>query len=117
LLEGLHQFTNAIRFLTIATTGNAQDFGDLTHPKILVCFIVLHQLVAFLLVGRLQLLKKYVIDYVTILSTGNAIDFGDLTQADFLLPAPTVTEVSNKYYGGTDIRCRIQEHYDLIQTV
>jgi hypothetical protein len=65
---------NNIGYVTIASTGNATDFGDLT-------------------VGRTRIdgtssstrgvfaggYSSGVIDYVTIASTGNATDFGDMT--------------------------------------
>ena len=71
--------TNIIDFITIATEGNAQDFGDLTSAtshgsgmsnSIRGCFA-----------GGASPNKTNVIEFVTIASTGNASDFGDLTVA------------------------------------
>jgi len=71
--------TNIIDFITIATEGNAQDFGDLTAARshgsglsnsIRGCFA-----------GGSSPNKTNVIEFVTIASTGNASDFGDLTLA------------------------------------
>ena len=68
--------TDIIDFITIATEGNAQDFGDLTSARshgsglsnsIRGCFAG----------GSPS--KTNVIEFVTIASTGNASDFGDLT--------------------------------------
>ena len=68
--------TDIIDFITIATEGNAQDFGDLTAARshgsglsnsIRGCFAG----------GSPS--KTNVIEFVTIASTGNASDFGDLT--------------------------------------
>ena len=69
--------TDIIDFITIATEGNAQDFGDLAAARshgsglsnsIRGCFA-----------GGSSPNKTNVIEFVTIASTGNASDFGDLT--------------------------------------
>ena len=68
--------TDIIDYITIATEGNAQDFGDLTAARsngsglsnsIRGCFAG----------GSPS--ETNVIEFVTIASTGNASDFGDLT--------------------------------------
>ena len=67
--------TNVIDYVTIASTGNAVDFGDSTQ-------------IAFERTGTASSTRGLwgggsgplnVIDYVTISTTGNAQDFGDLT--------------------------------------
>ena len=67
---------NVIDFVTIASTGNATDFGDRTTSQrdgfglsneIRACF------------GGGQAGGNDTIDYVTIAQTGNAVDFGNLT--------------------------------------
>ena len=74
--------TNLIDFITIATTGNAQDFGDLTAA-------------GYGMFGYGSSPTRGVfgprstnpgplintLDYVELLSTGNAIDFGDALAA------------------------------------
>ena len=70
---------NTIEYVTIATTGDATDFGDLTNSvktsagasnstRGLVC-------------GGQSPTNTNVIQYITIASTGNATDFGDRTVA------------------------------------
>ena len=66
--------------MTIATLGNAQDFGDLTM-QMQKCLQHLHKCVDYLLVVRLQQGWTNVIDFVTISTAGDATDFGDLTVA------------------------------------
>ncbi len=70
---------NTIDYITIASTGNATDFGDLTQArsdfggastKIRGTFIC----------GRTPSVQN-TIDYVTIASTGDATDFGDAVTA------------------------------------
>jgi hypothetical protein len=84
---GLHPTTearfNTIDYLTIATTGNLTDFGDLTLARygVIGAASTTRGLWAG---GNFNATGAGVvneIDYVTIASTGNATDFGDLTVA------------------------------------
>jgi hypothetical protein len=76
---------NVIEYITIASTGNSTDFGDLTVGR-------------YGLSGTSNATRgifgggdtgslSNIIDYVTIASTGNATDFGDLTIARYALGA------------------------------
>ena len=65
---------NIIDYITIGSTGNATDFGDLTTSDILRGGS--NNTRAVFMGGAPS---NDVIDYVTIGSTGNATDFGDLT--------------------------------------
>jgi len=64
--------TNIIEYFTIASTGNASDFGDLTNT----------QRSSQCLASSTRWVRcggfTNIMDYVTIASTGNAVDFGDL---------------------------------------
>ena len=72
--------SNTIEFITIATLGNGQDFGDLTSsrgdgagfssPTRSVCAM-----------GSGS--SDTVVEYVQIMSAGNALDFGDLNQGTY----------------------------------
>ena len=72
-------FTNIIDYITIATTGNARDFGDLaaarqdTHG--------LSSVTRGIFAGGTPGVEDR-IQYVTISSTGNAFDFGDLLRPE-----------------------------------
>ena len=68
--------TNEINFITIATTGNAVDFGDRTHAVEQATGASSPTRGVF--AGGNPLTN--VIDFVEISSTGNATDFGDLTE-------------------------------------
>ena len=71
---------NTIDYITIQSTGNAIDFGDLFN-KDESGWMLIHQLVDSFL-WRMILPsspKVNVIDYVTTSTLGNAADFGDLT--------------------------------------
>jgi hypothetical protein len=71
--------SNVIDYVTIASAGNATDFGDLTlaRDSISGCSSTTRGVFG----GGNTPTKQNVIDYVTIASTGNATDFGDLTLA------------------------------------
>ena len=76
--------TETIEYITIASIGNALDFGDLTMGRrgagalsspIRACFAAGYQQ------PDASGTRTDRIDYVTIASTGNAIDFGNLTES------------------------------------
>ena len=68
---------NTIDFITIATTGNAQDFGDLTVAQRLGTGFS-NSTRGFKATGDGQSGK---IDFLTIATLGNAINFGSLSQS------------------------------------
>ena len=81
-------FKNNIDYITIASTGNATDFGDLTGNRCLVSAAASDtRACCFGGAGQNQsasndgLTERDFIEYVTIASTGNSTDFGNLTDA------------------------------------
>jgi len=77
---------NTIDYVTISSTGNAQDFGDLTLERQLGLTGGASSSSRGIFgggFGNSPVTVSDVIDYVTISSTGNAQDFGDLTSARF----------------------------------
>jgi hypothetical protein len=77
-------FMNVIDYVTIATTGNATDFGDTTvvNAYLAACASTTRATYA----GGYDGSNAYVsIGYVTIATTGNAISFGNLSVARFFL--------------------------------
>ena len=72
---------NLIEYITISTTGAAQDFGDLTvaRSSISGCSSNVRGVFA----GGVSPSNDNTIDYVTISSTGDATDFGDMTIASY----------------------------------
>jgi hypothetical protein len=73
--------TNTIEYITISSTGNSQDFGDLFQTRRLVssCSSSTRGLFG----GGYAPGFINTIDFITISSTGNAADFGDLTQSRY----------------------------------
>jgi len=70
--------TNTIQYVTIASTGNATDFGDLTLAAQRLGGTSNHTRGVFA-AGKTSESSFLPIDYVTIDTTGNATDFGDLS--------------------------------------
>ena len=70
---------NTMEYITIATTGNATDFGDLTVVRGLLAGMSSPTRGVF--AGGSQPTTMNTIDYVTIATTGNASDFGDMVVA------------------------------------
>ena len=68
---------HTIDFITIASTGNTADFGDLTAARRSFVVVQFH---SWCIYWRYSVSNSNsnIIDYVTIASTGNAVDFGDL---------------------------------------
>jgi len=69
-------YYNTIEYITIASLGNALDFGDLTLTGTQPAGVSSPTRGVF--AGRSSDNEKDVIDYVQIMSTGNAVDFGNL---------------------------------------
>jgi len=93
--------TETIEYVTIASIGNASDFGDLTMGRraagalsspIRACFAAGYQQ------PDASGTRTDRIDYVTIASTGDAIDFGNLTQSGWG-PAAMSNSVRGVYAG------------------
>jgi len=78
-LEGGSYANNVIAYITVATTGNAQDFGDLTTSR--------YEGPTVGSTTRCVFAKGYngynTIDYVAFATTGNATDFGDCQNNDY----------------------------------
>ena len=75
--SGGGNYRNTIDYITIGSTGNATDFGDLTVAR--ASLAGTSNTTRAIFGGGDSGSAVNVIDYVTIGSTGNASDFGDLT--------------------------------------
>ena len=72
---------NIIDFVTIASTGNTTDFGNLTQAREALAGSASKTRALFQ--GGSTGSPKNTIDYVEIASTGNAVDFGNLTSTKY----------------------------------
>ena len=90
---------NVIDYITIATTGNAIDFGDLTvgRQQLAACSNGARGVFG----GGTGVSDYNTIDYITIATAGNAVDFGDLNAATIDLAACS-NGVRGVFGGGTD---------------
>ena len=70
---------NVINYIDITTTGNAQDFGDLTSARLGLGALSNQTRGVFAGGSAGGTNRSNVIDYVTVATTANAQDFGDLT--------------------------------------
>ena len=69
---------NIIDFITIATTGNAKDFGDLQSQRRNGCSVS-SPIRAISWGGKTGTDELTVMDYLNFATTGNGTDFGDNT--------------------------------------
>ena len=92
---------NTVDYITIGSTGNATDFGDLTASKTgaASCASTTRALVGGGYTGSAEV---NVIEYFTIASTGNGTDFGDLRSAH-----------SDNYAGSNKTRALFQADAEL----
>jgi len=74
---------NMMEYITMASTGNAVDFGDITAGLRIGQFTTMNSTRGLYVGGRTAspgtVALHNAIDYVTIQTTGNTTDFGDLT--------------------------------------
>ena len=96
-------FTNIMDYITIPSTGNAIDFGDLTQSKS-GCGSVSSSTRGVFGYGETPGgppggTDVNVMEYITIASTGNAIDFGDLPREGHS-PGPVGNSVRGIFCGG-----------------
>tara|TARA_B100000497_G_C7661848_1_gene398710 strand:- start:429 stop:1556 length:1128 start_codon:yes stop_codon:yes gene_type:complete len=91
---------NLIDYVTIATTGNAVDFGDVSVARVNCAGCASGEGRGVFGGGQNSSgAKSNIIDYVTIATTGNATDFGDLTQVRDSFTA-TSSETIGVFFGG-----------------
>ena len=95
-------FFNIIDFVTIASTGNATDFGDLENKAYNVRgFSSRTRGVASCGQKGPSFTAVNTIEFVTIASTGDANDFGDLSTVR-TTPAPAASSTRGVFGGGVD---------------
>ena len=95
-------FFNIIDFVTIASTGNATNFGDLDDPAYNVTgFSSRIRGVAACGQKGPSFAAVNTIEYITIAQTGNAVDFGDLSTVR-TTPAGAASSTRGVFAGGAD---------------
>ena len=89
--------TDSIDFITIATEGNAQDFGNSTDSR--YTYSTCASSTRGFMGGGFSALVD-TIDFVTFSSTGNAIDFGNLTQSRWVMCQGAADSTRGMFVGG-----------------
>jgi len=91
--------TNVIQFITIATLGNSQDFGDLITARTQSSAGNVSNGVRGLVGGGLTPTYLNSIEYINIATTGNAMNFGDLSNT-VRVPGSTSSATRGVFAGG-----------------
>ena len=106
--------SDIIQYLTIATLGNTQDFGDLTESGRHSASGTSNGVRAVFAAGtHLSPGSNNTMDYVTIASTGDAIDFGDLGSISTGQVGATSDNIRGVFGGGSNTPL----YYNVIQQV
>ena len=79
--DGAGNFANSISFVTIATTGNAEEFGGLVETSFGASGLC--SATRGVIGGGYQPGNSNVIQFLTIATLGNTIDFGDLSDGKY----------------------------------
>ena len=91
--------TNVTEFVTIQSTGNAQDFGDLTVARDRTAGAA-SPTRGVIFQGYSSPSNQAVLDFFTTASTGNAVDFGDPTNSSSSMGDATSNNIRGLYIGG-----------------
>ena len=108
--EGAGTETNRIDYITIASTGNSTDFGDLLTNKYYMAGA--SSPTRGLFAGGNS--SQNVIQYITIASTGNATDFGDCTVS--LNGRGGVCSKTRAVFGGGDASSNVMDYVEIATT-
>ena len=98
---------NNIEYITVATTGNGTDFGDLTHNR-QDSGGVGNATRGLIGGGHGPGGEQNIIDYITFASTGNATDFGDLMTGQHGISSNCNDCVRGIFAGGTQDKSMMQ---------
>jgi hypothetical protein len=101
---GSYQVVNTMDYVTIPSTGNATDFGDLTSARV---YVGAHSSATRGVIGggrttNFAVTGQDFIDYITIASTGNGTDFGNLTVGRNMLGSCNSSTRGIFFGGATD---------------
>ena len=102
--------SNVIDYITMASTGNASDFGDMLSAKYYSAGA--SSTTRGLMAGGNS--NQNVIQYITIASTGNATDFGDLTVSKN--GRAGVCSKSRAVFGGGDTDTNVMDYVEIATT-
>ena len=99
--EGINPTTNVISYVTIASTGNAVDFGDMLQGVRHTCAV--QSPTRGIVPGGWTNQPNHntnIIQYITTSTLGNAADFGDVTISESLRGHAAASNAVRGVYGG-----------------
>jgi hypothetical protein len=102
---------NIIQFVTIASTGNATDFGDTTDTRYGHTSLS-NQTRGLCTFGQNPVQNN--IEYVTIQSTGNSIDYGDLTDGGRKNHTSCASPTRGLFFAGRDGSNNYEKNIDYV---
>ena len=102
---------NIIQFVTIASTGNATDFGDTTDTRYGHTSLS-NQTRGLCTFGQNPVQNN--IEYVTIQSTGNSIDYGDLTDGGRKNHTSCASPTRGLFFAGRDGSNNYENNIDFV---
>ena len=108
---------NIIEYVTISTTGDALDFGDLTVARNRTVGACNSTRGIFNAGATQPSGASNVIDFITIASTGNALDFGDATSLNFRNMGGCSSQTRGVYGGGLRFDGPTLEYLNLIEFI
>ena len=91
--------TNTLEFITIATTGDSSEFGDLNRVVSDMAGSFASRTRGFFGGGKGP--ETNIIDFITIQSKGNAIDFGDLIDGTRAEGSGSANSTRGLFFGGS----------------
>ena len=98
-LQGGGSLINTINYITIATTSNSTDFGDITVARRSLTALSSNTR-GIWAGGTTNPAMSDVIDYATIATTGNATDFGNLTEGRRNPAVGSITSTTRGVFAG-----------------
>jgi len=109
---------NTVSYITISTTGDATDFGDLTDDRRGLSATSNGQTDRGVFAGGVDAVTYFnILDYITIDSTGNATDFGDITQKRFGMGAVSNGTSDRGVFGGGYDNTAAGTYYNIIDYI
>ena len=100
LIMGGSSYTDTIEYITISTTGNGIDFGNLDTGTMITSGCSSNTRGLCMGGRKSPGVQENLIDYITIAITGNAIDFGDLTKINEYASLGTIASATRGIVAG-----------------
>ena len=107
LFMGVTPSPDTIDFITIDSTGNATDFGNLTSGRFTGSAFSSRTRAVYVGGELGPGAECNIIDFVTVMSAGNAIDFGDISHGTLRYTLVGVSNQTRGIFGGGGTPTRV----------